>query len=118
MLGGVFGAFNRCFDLATALYGKTVAGGGGLGRAGEVKLWDAATGQLRADLPGLEYQVEGLAFTRDGLELFIDQAPNQALLASVESHCGRSDAATRRLAALLRRGDAASLPISVSSLPA
>lgn len=53
--------------------------------------------------------VEGLTFTRDGLDVFIDQGLNQGLLVSVESSCGRKEAAAKRIAALLQRGDAPSL---------
>ena len=72
----------------------------------------AAQGQCKeatATLDHLKDRVEGLTFTRDGLDVFIEQAANQALLASVESDCGRNDSATKRLATLMRRGDPASL---------
>jgi tetratricopeptide (TPR) repeat protein len=62
-----------------------------------------------AILDHLREPVEGHAFTRDGLDPFLDQAPNQAAFASVESRCGRPDAASKRLTALSRRGDPASL---------
>jgi hypothetical protein len=53
--------------------------------------------------------VGGLSFTRDGLDPFIQAPPNQFLFGSVESHCGRSDAATNRLGTLASRSDAATL---------
>jgi len=53
--------------------------------------------------------VDGLAFTRDGLEPFLDAPPNQLLFGSAETHCGRSDAGTKRLETLAGRSDAASL---------
>jgi hypothetical protein len=62
-----------------------------------------------AILDHLKNPVEGLTFTRDGLDVFIDQPFNQALFVSVDSRCGRNDAAAQRSAALARRSDPASL---------
>jgi len=75
----------------------------------------AARGQCSeatAILDHLKAPVEGLTFTRDGLDVFIEQAPNQALFAFVESNCGRSDAGAKRVAALSLRSDLASLVFS------
>jgi WD40 repeat protein/serine/threonine protein kinase len=47
--------------------GKTLASGGGLpGKMGELKLWDVATHQHKADLPGCFDRVLDLAYTPDG----------------------------------------------------
>jgi hypothetical protein len=60
-------------------------------------------------LDRLRQPVAGLSFTNDGLEPFIDAAPNQALFGTVESACGRSDAAAKRLSELSDRRDLATL---------
>jgi tetratricopeptide (TPR) repeat protein len=78
----------------------------------------AVSGQCKeatAILDHLKDPVEGLAFTRDGLDVFIDQALNQVLFLSVESRCGRNDAAARRSAALARRSDLATLVFTHAS---
>jgi tetratricopeptide (TPR) repeat protein len=53
--------------------------------------------------------VPGLDFTRDGLEPFLAEPANQAVLGTVEARCGRAGAATARLESLSRRGDPAAL---------
>ena len=58
-------------------------------------------------LDRMQEPVTDLVFTRDGLATFIDAAPNQASFASVESHCGRQDAAGKRTAALRGRNNPA-----------
>ncbi|MEO8371379.1 MAG: DUF5107 domain-containing protein [Candidatus Solibacter sp.] len=75
----------------------------------ESKAVGGRCGEATAILDHLTDPVEGLTFTRDGLDVFIDQPYNQAALASVESHCGRTDAATKRLTALSTRNDVATL---------
>jgi WD40 repeat protein len=56
--------------LAVSPDGKTVATGGGLpSDEGEVKLWDLATGNLKADLKGHGAWVECVAFSPDGKTL-------------------------------------------------
>jgi len=51
----------------------------------------------------------GLAFTRDGLDPFVNETPIQAALGSVESRCGRAAAAAQRLEKLVKNGDPASI---------
>src|SRR5215813_3565113 len=56
--------------LAFAPDGHTLATGAGLAHnAGEVKLWDLATGRERATLAGHAASVEGVAFASDGQQL-------------------------------------------------
>jgi WD40 repeat protein len=56
--------------LAFAPDGQTLATGGGLAHnAGEVKLWDLATGRERTTLSGHTASVEGVAFAPDGQQL-------------------------------------------------
>jgi tetratricopeptide (TPR) repeat protein len=62
-----------------------------------------------ATLDRLRQPVAGLSFTNDGLEPFIDAAPNQALFGKAESACGRPDAAAKRRSELSRHTDLASL---------
>jgi hypothetical protein len=51
----------------------------------------------------------GLAFTRDGLDPFVNDTPIQSALGSVESRCGRAAAAAQRLEKLVKNGDPASI---------
>jgi len=51
----------------------------------------------------------GLTFTRDGLDPFVNQAPIQSALGSVESRCGRAAAAAQRLEKLVKSADPASI---------
>jgi tetratricopeptide (TPR) repeat protein len=46
---------------------------------------------------GIAQPTEGLVFTRDGLDRFIEAAPNQAALGMAEARCGRTSAAAARL---------------------
>jgi tetratricopeptide (TPR) repeat protein len=46
---------------------------------------------------GIGQPVDGLVFTRDGLDRFIEAAPNQAALGIAEARCGRKDRAAARL---------------------
>jgi tetratricopeptide (TPR) repeat protein len=50
-----------------------------------------------------------LAFTQDGLAPFLETPPNQRSFATVESTCGRNDAAAKRLSDMASRGDFAAL---------
>jgi hypothetical protein len=75
----------------------------------ESKATGGHCGEATSILDHLKDPVEGLTFTRDGLDVFIDQVYNQAAFASVESHCGRADAAAKRLSALSSRSDLATL---------
>jgi WD40 repeat protein len=49
--------------------GKVLAAGGGDGRGGELKLWDAAAGKEIASLPGYTNSLYSLAFSADGKRL-------------------------------------------------
>jgi tetratricopeptide (TPR) repeat protein len=72
----------------------------------------AAHGQCGAALGILDrigQPAEGLTFTQDGLDPFIDAPANQLLFGSVEARCGRSDAAGKRLAAMAGRNEPAAV---------
>ncbi len=73
---------------------------------------EAAQNRCDAALHILDHLGEpaaGLDFTRDGLAPFLNEPGNQPALGFVDSHCGRAPAARKRLEALSRRNDAASL---------
>lgn len=72
----------------------------------------AAHGQCTDALVILDHIGEAapaLSFTLDGLAPFIEAPPNQLLFGAVEVHCGRSEAAAKRLTTLASRSDAATL---------
>ena len=64
--GGAGGSY--VFSLAFSPDGKLLATGGSAG-TGTIKLWDAATGQLRASLKGHTTAVYSVAFSSDGRTL-------------------------------------------------
>jgi tetratricopeptide (TPR) repeat protein len=69
----------------------------------------AACPAALAAIDSLGNAVPGLDFTRDGMLPFVAEPANQAVLGAVEARCGRTDAAARRLQAMLARADAPSL---------
>ncbi|MBZ5624452.1 MAG: DUF5107 domain-containing protein [Acidobacteriia bacterium] len=74
--------------------------------------WNATQNRCPAALEivdRLNDPTPGLAFTRDGLDGFIAEPANQSALGLVESRCGRSSAAERRLETLTARNDPASV---------
>jgi tetratricopeptide (TPR) repeat protein len=77
-----------------------------------VRTLEAAQAACPAALAAIESlgnAVPGLDFTRDGMAPFVAEPANQAVLGAVEARCGRTDAAEKRLQAMLARGDAPSL---------